>query len=413
IEDAQYDITDAIGKGFCALEYNWNFGDVWLPKEIFFVPQRNFKIEPETGEIKYLKNGMPEALRPNGWVIHEHRAKSGYLEQSALFRVLAWTYAYKAYDVRDMQRFLEVYGLPLRLGQYPAGIGKEQRDTLLKAVRNIGNDGAGVVPSNMKIEFIKADAKGTVSDFLSAIEYWENKQSKAILGGEIDGKTTSEARIMIYDKVRREILLHDVNQIKPTLNNQLLKPIVLFNGMFGADRMPSWSYETEESVDQSKMQGVLEKSAQMGMEIDIDYAHEVLQIPKAKAGAKLLGKKAATPADDITGDSKKDDKIEGNDASKNAATSLLKDLVALASKKAENADITDAYTAQLAALSAKHEAELVQKIATVIAESDDFDAAIEAVEALAIDFKVPALIEVIALGMTASNLAGRESVPNE
>lgn len=408
IEDAQYDITDAIGKGFCALEYNWNFGEVWLPKEIFFVPQRNFRIEPETGEIKYLKNGMSEALRPNGWVIHEHRAKSGYIEQSSLFRVLAWTYAYKAYDVRDMQRFLEVYGLPLRLGQYPAGISKEQRDVLLKAVRNIGNDGAGVVPSNMKIEFIQAAARGTVTDFLSAIEYWENKQSKAILGGELDGKTTSEARIMIYDKVRREILLHDVNQIKPTLNNQLLKPIVLFNGMFAAGRMPTWSYETEESVDQAKMQGVLEKSAEMGMEIDIEYAHEVLQIPKAKAGAKLLGKKMPNKgAQESTGEPAADDKKDG----KTAATSLLKDLVVLASKKAENADITDAYTAQLAALSATHEAELVQKIAAVIAESDDFDAAIEAVEALAIDFKIPALIEVIALGMTAAHLAGRADVP--
>ena len=30
---------------------------------------------------------------------------------------------------------------------------------------------------------VKAQAAGKVSDFLSAIQYWENKQSRAILGG--------------------------------------------------------------------------------------------------------------------------------------------------------------------------------------------------------------------------------------
>jgi len=412
IEDAQYDIADAVGKGFSALEYNWQRGDVWLPKDIFFVPQRHFQIERTTGELKYLSNGIPESLRPNGWIIHEHSAKSGYLEQSALFRVLAWTYAYKAYNVRDMQRFLEVYGLPLRLGKYPAGIGKTQRDELLKAVRNIGNDGAGVVPSNMTIEFIKDTKAGTISDFLSTIEYWENKQSKAILGGELDGKTTSEARIMIYDKVRREILLHDVRQIEPTLNAQLIKPISAFNGMFTDGRLPKWTYQTEETVDQKKMVDVLEKAANLGMEIDVDYAHKILQIPRAEESAKLLGK--AKPVD-ASGNDGNDDKASKTDDKKDAAltNNILTKLTALASQKAETADITDAYTAQLAALGAKHEAALVQQIAAVVAEAGDFDAAIEGIEALALSFNVPALTEVIALGMAAAHLAGRAEVPSE
>ncbi|HPN01709.1 MAG TPA: hypothetical protein PKV03_09785, partial [Methylotenera sp.] len=74
------------------------------------------------------------------------------------------------------------------------------------------------------------------------------------------------------------------------------------------------------------------------------------------------------------------------------------------------ADLTDAYTAQLAALGAKHEATLVQKISAVVAEAGDFDEAIAGIEALAVDFKVPALAEVIALGLAAANLGGRSEV---
>jgi len=389
-EDAQYDLTDAIGKGFAALEIDWKRGDVWLPQNLFWVPQRSFQIERDTGEMKYVKTGMPEALRPWGWVVHEHRAKSGYIEQAALFRVLAWTYAYKAYNQRDMQRFQEVYGLPLRLGKYPSGIAGKQRDELLRAVRNIGNDGAGVIPSTMSIDFIQATKTGTVTDFLSSIEYWEQKQSKAILGGELDGKTTSEARIMLYDKVRREILLHDVRQIQPTLNEQLIKPIVLFNGMFPENRMPVLKYDTAESVDQKILVDVLEKAADMGMEIDIEWAHQTLQIPRADGKGKVLGKaKPAAPAKD---------------------GAALSKLVALAKENVANADVADAYTAQLSALGAKREAELVQKIAAVVAEAGDFDEAIAGIEALAIDFNVPALAETIALGMTAAHLAGRADI---
>ncbi|MDR1848631.1 MAG: DUF935 domain-containing protein, partial [Zoogloeaceae bacterium] len=176
---------------------------------------------------------MPEPLTPGRWLIHEHRAKSGYIEASALFRVLAWTYAYKTYNMRDMQKFLDLYGLPLRLGKYPAGLdrdaaGKKDCDALLRAVKNIGHDGAGIVPATMQIEFVQAQKAGTITDFLSTIEYWERKQSVAILGGiltsQADGESSTNALGNVHNLVRREIMLHDVRQIEPTLSEQLVRP---------------------------------------------------------------------------------------------------------------------------------------------------------------------------------------------
>lgn len=393
-EDAQYDVTDAVGKGFAALEIDWKTGSTWLPQALNWVPQRMFQTERDTGALQYLKMGLPEALRPWGWVVHEHRAKSGYIEQAALFRVLSWTYAYKAYDTRDMQRFLELYGLPLRLGKYPAGIDAKQRDQLLKAVRNIGNDGAGVVPANMSIEFIQAMKSGSVDDFLNAITYWERKQSMAILGGTLtsqaDGKTSTHALGTIHDKVRREIMLHDVGQIAPTMNAQIVRPVALINGMFPENRLPKFTYRTEETVDQSRMADVLIKAADLGMEIDVDYAHQIMQIPKAKAGSQLLvasGKASASAA-------------PGNAA--------LVRLAALAAKgKDGQPDITAAYAAQLAALCAPREQALIQQLSAIVAEAGDFEAALEGMAALKAD---PKWAEAMAQGMAAANLAGRADI---
>ena len=392
-EDFQYDVADAIGKGLSAHEIEWQTGSTWYPKGYLWVPQSEFQVDRSTGKLLYVKNGAPEPLREHGWVVHEHRAKSGYIEQAALFRVLAWTFAYKAYNIQDMQRFLEMYGMPLRLGKYPSGIGDKARNELLKAVRKIGNDGAGVVPSNMSIDFIQAKKSGTVDDFLHATEYWERKQSMAILGGTLtsqaDGKTSTNALGLVHDKVRREIMLHDVGQIDPTMQQQVVRPIALVNGMFPDNRMPKYGHLTQETVDQAKMVDVLEKAARIGMEIDVDYAHEIMQIPKADKKAKLLvatgvPSRAATNAD-----------------------AALTRLVALAGAGKTDPDITTAYAAQLAALCAPFEQELIQKISAIVAEAGDFDAALEGIAALKAD---PKWAEAMQLGMAAAHLAGRAEV---
>lgn len=395
-EDAQYDLTDAVGKGLAAMEIDWRTGDEWTPRALNWVPQREFQVDTQSGELRYVKNGMPEPLRQWGWVVHEHRAKSGYIEQAALFRVLAWTYAYKAYNIRDMQRFLEMYGLPLRLGKYPAGVTPKQRDELLRAVRNIGHDGAGVVPSNMTIDFIQAAKSGTVDDFLHATEYWERKQSMAILGGTLtsqaDGKTSTNALGEIHNQVRREIMLHDVRQITPSMQSQIVRPIALLNGLFPEDRIPTFGYQTEETVDQSKMADVLEKAADMGMEIDLDWAHKTMQIPRAAKGAKLLlARSAATPP--------------------GPADAALVRMAALAAQgRAVTEDLPGAYAAQLAALCAPHEQSLIQQIAAVVAEAGDFDNAIAGMAALTAND--PKWAEAMALGMAAANLGGRAEIGN-
>ncbi len=398
-EDAQYDLTDAIGKGFAALEIDWKTGSTWTPNALLWVPQRMFQVNRDTGAMQFLKMGLPEALRPWGWVVHEHRAKSGYIEQSALFRVLAWTYAYKAYNVRDMQRFLEVYGLPLRLGKYPAGISPKQRDELLKAVRNIGHDGAGVVPTTMSIDFIQAVKSGTVDDFLNSIAYWERKQSLAVLGGTLtsqaDGRTSTNALGLVHDKVRREIMLHDVRQIEPTMNGQVVRPVALVNGMFAEDRMPKLCYLTEETVDQSKMADVLTKATNIGMQIDVEWAHKAMQIPRAASGAVLLKSpsKAAEPA-------------------QTPADAALTRLAALASKVGTvDGDIAGAYAAQLATLCVPREQAHIEQIAAVVANAGSYEEAIAGIEALTAGD--PQWAEAMALGMTAANLAGRVDVGDE
>lgn len=121
-EDITLNAAEAIGHGFAAMEIEkWELADgVWLPVKIKLRPHRWFCTTPDKGDEIRLNDGTMDGaeLWPFGWLVHTHNAKSGYISQSGLYRVLVWPYLFKNFGVRDLAEFLEIYGLPARIGTY-------------------------------------------------------------------------------------------------------------------------------------------------------------------------------------------------------------------------------------------------------------------------------------------------------
>ena len=61
------------------------------------------------------------AFQPFGWIVHQSRSRTGYGGATGLVRTLIWPFIFKNYSVRDLAEFLEVYGLPMKVGKYPSG----------------------------------------------------------------------------------------------------------------------------------------------------------------------------------------------------------------------------------------------------------------------------------------------------
>lgn len=49
--------------------------------------------------------------------------------------------------------FLETYGLPNKIGQYPSRATSEEKNTLLRAVMMLGRNAGGIIPNGMSIDF--------------------------------------------------------------------------------------------------------------------------------------------------------------------------------------------------------------------------------------------------------------------
>ena len=308
-EDILFDTTDAIGKGFVCQEIEWQrAGKTWLPRSITHRPQSWFVLNRGYRQELRLRTGTagPDGmvgyvLQPFGWVTHVHRAKSGYLERAALFRQLVWTYLFKNYSIGDLAEFLEIYGIPLRLGKYPPHASEKEKATLLRALVGVGHNAAGIVPEGMLLEFHDA-ATGDPEAFRLMIDWCEKNQSKVILGGTLtsgaDGKSSTNALGNVHNEVRKDLRDSDIRQVCSTITRDLVYPIAALNGLApgGLRRSPQFRLNAQEREDLSVYAEALPKLVQIGVRPTVQWAHEQLGIPQAEPNEPVLGvPPAATP----------------------------------------------------------------------------------------------------------------------
>lgn len=305
LDDCIFDATDAILKGFSCQEIEWEPNLVdglklirsvnWRDPSWFMTPQY------ERNTLR-LRDGSADGveLAKFGWVTHVAKAKTGYLSRIGLVRTLVWPFIYRNYSARDFAEFLEIYGLPLRLGKYPEGATNNEKNTLLRAVMSIGHNAGGIIPRGMDIEFAKA-ADGNATEFMAMIDWAEKSMSKAVLGGTLtsqsDGKTSTNALGDVHNEVRQELRDADLKRLQATLTRDLVYPLYALNckSFNDARRIPRFEFDVTETEDINSFAEGLNKLVDIGFKIPAQWAHDKLQIPVAAEDETILERKTVQP----------------------------------------------------------------------------------------------------------------------
>ena len=295
--DLLFNLSDAIGHGFAALELEWQqMGRDLIPAKATHRPQAWFKLpsnpELDRNQIRLRDTSADGApLWPFGWILHEHRARSGYIARAGLFRVMAWPFLFKNFALRDLAEFLEIYGLPLRLGTYNPAATKEDKAALLRAVVGIGHNAAAIIPEGMSILFEEA-AKGDNKSFDAMIEHCERTMSKAALGGTLtsgEGQHGTQALGNVHNELRADLRDSDARQTQATLTRQLVYPILSVNkGLGDVRRCPRLVFDIQQPEDLALYSAAVPKLVAIGMRVPVAWAHDKLKIPLAKDGEEVL-----------------------------------------------------------------------------------------------------------------------------
>lgn len=311
LEDILFDALDAISHGFSAQEIEWaRIGKDWMPNRLHHRPQSWFTLDKATRTELRLRDSTPEGqpLKPFGWLLHTHRAKSGYIARSGLGRILVWPYLFKHYSVGDLAEFLDICGIPIRIGKYPGNATREEKSTLWKAVAGMGHAAAGIIPQSMMIEFEQA-AQGSEKPFEMMIRWAEHTQTKAITGNlpgneKGTGSGIGSGMADLANEVRKEIRDSDAKQLAGTITKQIIYPLLAINkGWADPRRCPRFQFDIAEGEDIKLYADSLPKLVGIGMRIPPEWAHDKLRIPQAGEKDPVL---AAAPAQPVPAAPKKD-----------------------------------------------------------------------------------------------------------
>ncbi|MEE3701310.1 DUF935 domain-containing protein [Mannheimia haemolytica] len=300
LEDLVMECMDAVGHGFAALEIEWAFnGKLWYPNAFIHRPQSWFKWDKvDNLLLKTRQNTEGEPLREFGWVVHTHKSRSTQAARNNLFRSLAWLYMFKHYSIHDFAEFLELYGMPIRIGKYGAGATPNEKQTLKRALAEIGHNAAGIMPESMSIELHNAaNAGGAAGNnpFLQMVDWCEKSIARLILGQTLtsgaDGKSSTNALGNVHNEVRRDLLVSDVKQLGQTFTQQIILPFLQINfGNIDPTRIPSFEFDTKEPADLALFADSLPKLVDIGMPIPVQWAMDKLGIPEAQENEAVLGR---------------------------------------------------------------------------------------------------------------------------
>ncbi|HHV6870436.1 TPA: DUF935 domain-containing protein [Haemophilus influenzae] len=311
LEDLFVDLMDAVGHGFSALEIQWvQVDDKWVPKGFRPCPQSWFKLDKEDSLLlRTPANQMGEPLRPFGWVVHRHKSRSTQLARDGLYRTLAWLYMYKHYSVRDFAEFLELYGMPIRIGKYGAGATNAEKRTLLRALAEIGHNAAGIMPESMQIELHNVANAGAASGnnpFLQMVDWCEKSIARLILGQTLtsgaDGKSSTNALGNVHNEVRRDLMISDAKQIAQTITQQIILPYLQINvdPNIAPHRVPYFEFDTKEYEDLSVFADAIPKLTGIGVQISESWVRDKLGIPEPQEGELILSTPQGEKTDEKT-----------------------------------------------------------------------------------------------------------------
>ena len=264
------DLCDGIAKGYSVVEIDWSRGhDFWTVGGLTWRDPRFFQFDRISGsELRLRVDGNLDGQPLPGakFIVHVPKLKSGIPIRGGLARVAMWMFMLKSFSLKDWMAFLDVYGIPWRIGKWHAGATDDDKRALLRAVAGIASDGAAIVPESMAIELLEAKGTSSTDAFEKICKYLDILMSKLVLGQTTttDAISGGHAVSKEHQEVRRELLTADADELATTLQRDLVEPFVYFNFGMPKNGMPLLTLPVTEPEDLKSLMEVVKDFVDRG-----------------------------------------------------------------------------------------------------------------------------------------------------
>jgi len=275
-DDALQGLLDAIPKGTAAAEIIYN--DDWSLDRLVEIPGR--MLDWTTGDLQIIQNGTTEPMEPNKFIRHSPRLKPGSIQRRGLMRALSIYWCISHYAMEDWAGFVEVFGMPVRVGRYDGDKSKgSDIDVLKTAIKGLGTDAAAILPKSMDIEFIepmRTGIPGGGTPMQSVIDHIEKKISITVLGQNITTQSESGSGTLAGnagERTVKSLTRGDAVQLNLTLRRDLFRPIVGFRHGFDV-ALPHLRFDLDDQVNTEARGKIYSLAKEIGVETSASQFRE-------------------------------------------------------------------------------------------------------------------------------------------
>lgn len=300
LDDALFDMLDAIGKGFSVLEIDWDTSPRRVqPAALEYRPARWFNFDRTDGETILLREGATgQPLTPHKFVVHRHKAKSGLTIRSGLARIASWSWMFKAFTTKDWQIFIQNYAAPIRVGKYDPTASDVDKDVLARAVFNIAGDAAAIIPKGMEIEFVGLkDTTKSAEAYEKRCDWLDRQISKLVLGqttttdAVAGGHAVSQEHRLVQEDIERA----DARSLSTTIKRQIIRQMVAFT--FGPQEFyPDFRIGRPDEVPLEQVVNALDKLGKQGLTVEVSQLRDRLGFTEPAPGADVIGGRPPVPS---------------------------------------------------------------------------------------------------------------------
>lgn len=234
---------------------------------------------------------------PPGKFIYE-RLHGRIAAASGVMRTAAWLSYFKKLAMRDWIVFSERFGMPYVQGKYDPSATPLDKETLRRAVQEIGKDGTAVFSKACEIVMQMVDKGGKADDVQGALaRFCDDEISELVTGSTLtsrSGGPGSFALGTVHADRAFDLAVFDAQRIAHRFEIDVALPFVRYNRMDA--RPPRLKIHLVRDTDPLKRVQVMQILWQMGVPIAKEQLMQENQLKSARPGDELPPPPPKTPA---------------------------------------------------------------------------------------------------------------------
>jgi phage gp29-like protein len=298
LRDTLDHLATAIGYGIAVAELVWEDGRlvdlVPVPhSRLVTDPTQPWKLGVRTADSPTF--GVPIDEQPLKWMVHRPRVRLGRHFDGGLLRASALLFLAQNLSFKDWLIFSQIAGMPVRVARFDPGTPEAEQRALLQMLAKLGTDAVAAFSKNIELDFVEAGRSGD-RPYQPLQDYCNTEVTILWLGQHLTTdirQSGSRAAADVHDRVREDLLVHDIADEGKTVRRDLLTPIV--RARFGDQvPVPVFKRSLVQSVDTKSLADTLAVAVnELGMAVPKRWLHQSLGIPEPQGSEAVITREVA------------------------------------------------------------------------------------------------------------------------